>query len=99
MLSKTLSSLNLRVQSHDFRHAKLTDLSNFLTAAQIRDYAGHSSIRVTDTYLHSNQEDVLKKISKAYRPSEEAGERLLPQKRAAKVARKFDARAVLEANN
>jgi hypothetical protein len=52
---------------------------------------------VTDTYLHSNQEDVLKKVADAHRGPGEAKEKCLPQKRAAKATKKFDARAALRA--
>lgn len=97
MFSRLFKSLNLSVKSHDFRHAKLTELGTFLTAHQVRDYAGHSSIKVTDSYLHSNQEDVLRKVAEAYRDPEEAREKLLPQKRVAKATEKIEARGALQA--
>ena len=85
------------MKSHDFRHAKLTDLASFLTAHQVRDYAGHSSIRVTDVYLHSNQEDVLKRVADAHRDLSRAEKNLLPKKRVAKAEEKFGAQAQEEA--
>lgn len=69
MLSKLFRKLKEDVSSHDYRHTKLTDLGEFLRPQEVRDYAGHSSIRVTDRYLHSNQEGVLKKVTDAYRDS------------------------------
>lgn len=54
MLGELFKEMNSAVSSHDFRHTKLTDIGAFLTAHDVRDYAGHSSIRVTDKYLHSN---------------------------------------------
>ena len=97
LLQRALKSVGASVRSHDFRHAKLTDLGTFLTPHQVRDYAGHSSIMVTDTYLHSNQEDILKKVANAQKDPVEAEEKLLPRKRAAKATKKFDARAVPKA--
>lgn len=96
MFGRLFKSLDLSVKSHDFRHAKLTELGTFLTAHQVRDYAGHSSIKITDVYLHSNQEDVLRKVADAQKDPGEARERLLPQKRAAKATEKFDAQAALQ---
>jgi Phage integrase family len=99
MFSRLFKSIDEDVSSHDFRHTKLTDLGEFLRPQEIRDYAGHSSIRITDRYLHSNQEGVLKKVADAYRDSKGADEMLVPQKRAAKATKKFDARAALQARN
>ena len=89
-----LKSVGFSVKSHDFRHAKLTDLGTFLTPHQVRDYAGHSSIKITDVYLHSNQEDVLKRIVDAQRDPIEAEDKLLPGKRPAKAAEKFGREAL-----
>ena len=97
MMYRTFKRIGMSAKSHGFRHAKLTDLGTFLTPHQVRDYAGHSSIMVTDTYLHSNQEDVLKKVADAHRGPGEAKKKLVPQKRAAKATKKFDARAALQA--
>ena len=85
------------MKSHDFRHAKLTDLGAFLTSHQVRDYAGHSSIMVTDVYLHSNQEDVLKRVADVQRDLSEAEEKVVPQKRVAKATKKFALKAQKEA--
>lgn len=97
MFYRLFKTLNLSVKSHDFRHAKLTELGTFLTAHQVRDYAGHSSIKVTDAYLHSNQEEVLKKVADAYKDPAEARKGTLPRKRVAKAENKLDARAALQA--
>jgi hypothetical protein len=99
MFSKLFKKLKEDVSSHDFRHTKLTDLGGFLRPQEIRDYAGHSSIRVTDRYLHSNQEGVLRKVADAYRSSKEADHELVPRKRAAKATEKFDAQSALQARN
>lgn len=63
MLNKRFKKLQFPFTTHDFRHAKLTDLGSYLTAHQVRDYAGHASIKTTDKYLHSNQEEVLRLIA------------------------------------
>ena len=97
MFHELFKNLNSSVKSHDFRHAKLTELGGFLTAHQVRDYAGHSSIKVTDIYLHSNQEDVLKKVAEAYGGHKKGRKKLLPQKRLVKAAKKLDARAAPQA--
>jgi hypothetical protein len=89
--------LGFKVKSHDFRHAKLTNLASFLKPHQVRDYAGHSSISVTDVYLHSNQEDVLKIVADAQRDLSEAEEKVVPQKRVAKATKKFALKAQKEA--
>jgi len=51
---KLFKKIGANVSSHDFRHSKLTDLGKELSPQDVRDYAGHSSISVTDVYLHSN---------------------------------------------
>jgi integrase len=99
MLHRLFKTLKEDVSSHNFRHTKLTDLGGFLRPQEIRDYAGHSSIRVTDRYLHSNQEGVLRKVVDAYRGSKETDHELTPRKRAAKATEKFDAQSVLQARN
>jgi integrase len=93
LLLQLFKRLGEDVTSHDYRHTKLTDLGEFLRPQEVRDYAGHSSIRVTDRYLHSNQEGVLKKVVDAYRSQKEHEEKLVPRKRAAKAMKKFDAHA------
>ena len=54
MLCNIFKKQGFEVSSHDFRHTKLTDLGQYLSPQDVRDYAGHSSISVTDIYLHSN---------------------------------------------
>jgi integrase len=64
MLSRIFSRIGEKISSHDFRHGKLTDIGKFLTPQEVRDYAGHSNIKTTDRYLHSNTENVFKKLAK-----------------------------------
>jgi integrase len=97
IMHRAFKSIGVDAKSHGFRHAKLTDLGTFLTPHQVRDYAGHSSIKITDAYLHSNQEEVLRRVADAWKDPGEARETLLPQKRAAKATKKFDARTALQA--
>ena len=66
LLHKQFKKIGANVSSHDFRHSKLTDLGKDLSPQDVRDYAGHSSISVTDVYLHSKQEDVLKRVAGLY---------------------------------
>ena len=54
LLCRMFKRIGASVSSHDFRHSKLTDLGKHLSPQDVRDYAGHSSISVTDVYLHSN---------------------------------------------
>ena len=71
----------MNVSSHDFRHSKLTDLGKDLSPQDVRDYAGHSSISVTDVYLHSKQEDVLKRVAGLYGKLKQQEQQILPKKR------------------
>lgn len=85
---KLFKSIKEDVSSHDFRHTKLTDLGKFLRPHEIRDYAGHSSIRVTDRYLHSNQEGVLRKVEEEYFSEQKREQGQLSNKRLAKATEK-----------
>jgi integrase len=53
MFSDLFKKLGVSIKSHDFRHTKITDLGEHLTPQHVRDYVGHSSISVTDVYLHT----------------------------------------------
>ena len=82
LLHKLFKKIGANVSSHDFRHSKLTDLGKHLSPQDVRDYAGHSNISVTDVYLHSKQEDVLKRVAGLYGRLKQ--QQILPKKRAEK---------------
>ena len=84
LLCKVFKKIGARISSHDFRHSKLTDLGKHLSPQDVRDYAGHSNISVTDVYLHSNQEDVLKRVAGLYKRPRQQEQQILPKKRADK---------------
>lgn len=58
MLSRLFNRVHYKVSSHDFRHGKLSDLGKHLTPQEVRDFAGHSNVKITDRYLHTSREEV-----------------------------------------
>ena len=99
MLCRLFTGLGVPVSSHDFRHTKLTDLGEFLTPQQVRDYAAHSSIRVTDKYLHSNQEDVLKKVAAADQQRRAPDPEPVPEVAVRKRSLKRNAKHIIDNDN
>lgn len=87
-LHKLFKRIGANVSSHDFRHSKLTDLGKHLSPQDVRDYAGHSSISITDVYLHSKQEDVLKRVAGLYGKLRQQNHQILPKKRSLKEGSK-----------
>lgn len=103
MLCRLFKRVGIEVTSHDFRHGKLSDIGKYLTPQEVRDYAGHSSVSVTDRYLHTSREEVFRKIvSHHHRTVQQQvkeakmQEVILPSKRARKQVEKEPAEKILE---
>lgn len=95
MLCRLFKRLRVKVSTHDFRHARLTEVGAYLTPQEVRDFAGHSSIKITDRYLHTSREAVFKKIVEHHQQTAQeqskevkTSETILPRKRARKQIEK-----------
>jgi len=53
---------NKRIFAHLLRHSKLTVLSQQLKSAELKEFAGWTSIKMVDTYSHLNCENVEEKL-------------------------------------
>lgn len=94
-LCRLFKRVGVQVKSHDFRHGKLSDIGKYLNPQEVRDFAGHSSIKVTDRYLHTSREEVFKKLVAQHRGTVQqqsketkTSETILPRKRTLKQALK-----------
>lgn len=63
--------LKEKVSSHDFRHSKITDLSQSMGVKEIQSYVGHTDAKTTLKYVHTDQNDVLRKVAKLSRQDEQ----------------------------
>jgi len=61
-LKKKAGFQNRRIYPHLIRHSRLTILSQQLKSAELKEFAGWSSIKMVDTYSHLNCENVEEKL-------------------------------------
>ena len=55
------------INTHRLRHSCATYLnSRGSDIMDIRDYLGHSSVKTTELYIHSNKQEMEKKIAEAF---------------------------------
>lgn len=61
----SLRALGRKIRPHMLRHARSTELEkNGASIRDIQKYLGHSNIATTEIYLHTAEEEALKRISK-----------------------------------
>lgn len=50
--SRTFKSINMDIDSHDFRHTKITELAEAgLPISEVQSYVGHSDAKTTLRYI------------------------------------------------
>lgn len=67
--------MEFKVQSHDFRKTKLTDLYlKHKDILMVRDYAGHSDVKITEGYIETKNLNIQSKFDCEAEDEEEVTE-------------------------